>query len=314
MRILMMGTGPFAVPTFHVLCESEHEVLALVTRPERRGRGGRKPPPNPMQQAAEQRGLAVLTPESINTEAARAELAALRPDLLVVCDYGQILKAETLSIAPQGGVNLHGSLLPKYRGAAPIQWAIYHGEQETGASVIRMTPGLDAGPIVGQVRTQIGEEETAGELEPRLAALGAPLVLQVVEQIAADTVEALPQDAALATKAPRLKKEDGQIDWSRSAAQISNQIRAFEPWPRSYTDWRRGDREPLRLIVARAAVVESPSLDAAPGTVVATAARLLVATGDGVLEIEEVQPSGKRVLSAAEFLHGYRLESGVVLQ
>ncbi len=310
MRIVMLGTGPFAVPTFRALGESEHEVTALVTRPERLGRGGRKPPPNPMREEAERRGLPVLMPESINTDEARAELRGLGPELLVVCDYGQILKAETLAVAPQGGINLHASLLPKYRGAAPIQWAIYHGETETGNSVIRMTPGLDAGPVIAQVRTTIGPDETAGELEARLADLGASLVLAAVRRIADGTAEPLPQDPAQATKAPRLTKELGQIDWSRSAAQIKNQVRALDPWPRSYTDWQPRDRPPLRLIVHQVATNEQTSTDAPPGTVLEAGPRLLLATGEGALEIRALQPAGKRALSAEEFLRGYPLEAG----
>lgn len=318
MRILMLGTGPFAVPTFRALCESGHEVAALVTRPEHSGRGGRKPPPNPMRGEAEARGVRVFAPESVNTDEARAELAALASDLLVVCDYGQILKSETLAVARHGGVNLHASLLPKYRGAAPFQWAIYHGETETGDSVIRMTAGLDAGPVIGQCRTPIGPDETAGELEPRLAAMGAPLVLAAVEQIAAGAVAPLPQDPSQATKAPRLRKADGRIDWSRSAAQIKNQVRAFEPWPRSHTDWRRDNREPgatgvspapTRLIVRRVALTGETS-PSPPGVVLEAAGRLLVATGEGVLEVLEIQPAGKRSLAAAEFLRGYPLEIG----
>lgn len=310
MRILMMGTGPFAVPTFRALCDSSHEVVALVTRPERPLRGKRPAPPSPMRQEAEARGLSVFAPESVNTDEARQQIKALQPDLLVVCDYGQILSSETLATAPLGGINLHASLLPKYRGAAPFQWAIYHGETETGNSVIHMTPGLDAGPIIAQNRTPIGPDETAAQLEPRLAELGAGLVLEAIEKLASGAAQPVPQDKSQATKAPRLKKEDGQIDWSRSAADIKNQVRAFDPWPRTYTDWQREDREPLRLIVHRVQVVETPTSSAAPGTILETGGRLVVATGSGALELIEVQPAGKRALSAAEFLRGYPLTPG----
>jgi len=312
MRLVMMGTGPFAVPTFETLLQSRHEVLALVTRPPRPVHGRRRQPVNPMREVAEAHGAPILMPESINSAEARDALSAPSPDLLVVCDYGQILASETLVVAPLGGINLHGSLLPKYRGAAPVQWAVYHGEAETGVTVIHMTPRLDAGPALAQQAVPIGPEETAAELEPRLAALGAPLVLEVVDALEAGTAQPQPQSRARATKAPRLKKSDGLVDWSRTAAEINNQVRALQPWPRTSTHVPQPGKAPLPLILHQVAVDPRPP-DVPPGTVISTAPELLVATGSGCLQLVQLQPAGKRAMSAAEFLRGHPLEVGTRL-
>jgi methionyl-tRNA formyltransferase len=310
MRLIVMGTGPFAAPTLRALGDSPHAVAALVTRPPRPLHGKSQAETNPMRELALARGTPVLEPENINTAEARSQLAAYRPELLVVCDYGQILSPETLAVARFGGINLHASLLPKYRGAAPINWAIYHGESETGVTVIHMTPRVDAGPAIAQARTPIGPEETAAELEPRLSALGAPLVCQAIDALATGTAREIPQDPAQATRAPRLKKSDGQVDWQRPAAALKNQVRALAPWPKTFTFWRRGDGEPLRLILERVRV-EPAAAAAPPGTVLeASGEALLVAAGEGAVLVESLQPSGKRVLSAAEFLRGYPVRPG----
>ena len=309
MKLIIMGTGPFAVPTLKRLYASGHAVLALVTRPPRPIHGKTQAETNPMRELAAERGTPIHEPESINTPHARAVLASYQPDLFVVCDYGQILKPETLEIARLGGINLHASLLPKYRGAAPINWAIYHGETETGVTIIHMTPRVDAGPAIAQARTPIGPEETAADLEPMLAELGAPLVVQAIDDLAAGTVHAIDQDPAQATRAPRLKKELGQVEWRRSAAEIKNQVRALQPWPKTYTFWQRPGGEPLRLILEKVQV--EPALPAEPGMVLeAKGDRLAIATGQQALVIDAIQPAGKRVLSAAEFLRGYPVRPG----
>lgn len=310
LRLVMMGTGAFAAPTFRALFGTRHAVVALVTQPFRPPRAGGSVPTNPMRQVAIEQGTLVHDPESVNTDAARAELDRLLPDLFVVADYGQILSAETLSVARLGGVNLHGSLLPKYRGAAPINWALYHGEIETGVTVIHMTPRVDAGPTLAQSRTPIGPEENAVELEQRLAELGAPLVCQAIDDLAADRIQPIVQDAALATPARRLRKTDGAIDWSRSAQAIKDQIRALEPWPKTYTFWHRHNGPPLRLILGRTKVRPHGS-GGDPGTVVLAADGVLtVATGSGQLAIHQIQPAGKRMLLDAEFLRGYPIQAG----
>jgi len=304
MRIVLLGTGPFAVPTLRALRASSHEVVCAGSRPPR----GRRAPPAPVQVAAEELGIETWQPETVNCDEARSKLVALAADLLVVCDYGEILKSETLEVSRLGGINLHGSLLPKYRGAAPVQWAVMNGDAETGNTVIQMTPGLDAGPCLGIQRIAVDPDETAGGLEARMAEQGAELVLTVVSQLEAGTTKPITQDKSQATKAPRLAKEDGVIDWSRPAIQIKNQVRALQPWPRAYTHWQRSEGEPLRLIVHRATLGEGASAE--PGTVVSTTDQFAVATGDGVLRLEQIQPAGKRALAAGEFLRGYPLQPG----
>lgn len=314
MRILMLGTGPFAVPTFQWLLDSSHAVPALVTRPTPPAKGREKQSLNPMRDLAEARGLAVFAPESINTDEARATLAAWRPELLMVCDYGQILQPATLAVAPLGGINLHASILPKYRGAAPIHWALLSGDAETGVTVIHMTPKLDAGPCLVVRTTPIESAETMPALEQRLAHLGIEAVgkaISLLENWDRSSPLGTLQDRALATKAPRLKKADGAVDWSRSAQAIFNQVRALKPWPGTYTHWLRPQGEPLRLILDRVTPASDSTSGRLPGEVIASdSQQLLVATGDGALALNAVQPSGKRVLEIAEFLRGYPVRPG----
>jgi len=306
----MFGTGPFAAPTFRALYGTRHEVVALVTQPKRATRGKVAVAESPMRSEAEQRGTPILDPDDVNTDKAIAQLAACQADLFVVADYGQILAAETLALARLGAINLHGSLLPKYRGAAPINWAIYHGETESGVSVIQMTPRIDAGPVLAQARTSIGPDETAVELEIRLADLGAPLVCRTIDAIEAGTTTSLPQDLAQATPARRLRKTDGVIDWSRTAAQIKNQVRAMQPWPKAFTYWHRAAGEPVRLIIGRVeASVTSAGVP--PGEVLpAGRDELLVAAGAGSVAVRDVQPAGRQMMSAAEFLRGHAVRPG----
>ncbi len=312
LRLLMLGTGPFAVPTFRRLLDSPHAPLALVTKPPRPAHvhGKKSEDLNPMRRVAEERGLMVLTPETINDAEVILRLKDFQADLLVVCDYGQILSPGALAAARLGGINLHASLLPKYRGAAPINWAIFHGEAETGISVIHMTPRLDGGPLLAQVRTPIGPDETAPELEARLAESGAAAMMEVIAGLERGDAQPIKQNDQQATKAPRLKKSDGQIDWTRPAAAIHNQVRAFQPWPGSFTHWLAEGHEPVRVILEKTAV-QSDVPTCRPGSVVESEhARLIVATGAGGLRIERLQPAGKRVLSAQEFINGYRVQAG----
>lgn len=315
MRLVMLGTGPFAVPTLGALVASRHKVLVVVTRPPQ----GRTATASPLQQASESFDLEVWSPPTVNSSEAQAHLASFSPDLLVVCDYGEILRPETLAIARLGGINLHGSLLPKYRGAAPVQWAILRGEAETGNSVIHMTAGLDAGPLLAQQRTPIDPDEDAAQLEKRLATMGADAVLEVIEALESGSAQPIVQDATQASKAPRLKKEQGAIDWSRPAQEIKNQVRALRPWPRAYTYWHHSDASPVRLNIDRVAVVPvltSPTagvdsaISLAPGTVLESSSRLLIATFDAALEILELQPAGKRSMPASDFLRGNRVNIG----
>ena len=312
MRIVMMGTGGFAVPTFRALVSSRHDVVALFTRPTRApARRRARPPRNPMREAAEELGVAdVRDPESINSEKAKAELAEIGADLFVVCDYGQILAKSVLELATLGGINLHASLLPLYRGAAPINWAVYDGQTKTGVTVIHMTPKLDAGPSLRQVAVDIGDDEDAIVLEERLAELGAPTVLEAIELLAGwDRTCPIgeKQDSDRTTKAPRLKKSDGLIDWSRTAQQIFDHVRAFKPWPGTYTFCYRGDHPPLRLQVNKVSLVEGPCGE--PGQYVADR-KLRISTGEGVLQLDEVRPEGRKLVTGADFLLGQPMKPG----
>ncbi len=317
MKIIMMGTGPFAVPTYRWLLESDHSVPLLVTRPIDDAGRRRKSAANPVRDLAVARGgPPVFDPHSINDRASIDILRREQADLMVVCDYGQILSRETLAATRFGGINLHGSLLPAYRGAAPIHWAIYNGEAVTGVTVIHMTPRLDGGPILVQQSMEIGERETAGELEPRMADAGVNLVSRAITMLAAWNGTGpigMSQRSGSAAHAPRLRKEDGRIDWSRSARQLFNQIRAFQPWPGSYTHWM-GDRGSMRMIVLRAEPFADSAAIEAPGRVQSiTPSWIDVATGQGVLRLLELQPAGKRAMSAAEFLRGRSLAIGDLL-
>jgi methionyl-tRNA formyltransferase len=312
----MMGTGTFAEPIFAALLDAGLTVVGLVTQPDRAvgaERSTTRQGQRGMKEIARQHNIPIFQPESINTPEGVEGLQALRPDLLVVAAYGQILSKDVLATAPQGGINVHASLLPKYRGAAPIAWAIYHGETRTGVTIIRMSVYLDAGDILAQEALDIGPEEIAGEVEARLAPLGARLAIQVIEQIAAGTTQGFKQDKTQVTKAPKLTKEHGLIDWSRSAAQVCNHIRAMQPWPSPYTFLHHAGQQPLRLIVARAIVQDAPGATPQPPCqpLLGDPKRLLVWSGDGrLVEIRELQPAGKRRMTAADFLRGHPLQAG----
>ena len=320
LRVVMMGTGTFAEPTFEALLAGPHPVVGLVTQPDRAAgqeRGSTRQTGKGMKAIAEAKGVPVLQPESINTPVGVAGLKALRPDLLVVAAYGQILAKDVLEAAPHGGINVHASLLPKYRGAAPVAWAIYHGEKETGVTIIRMTTGLDAGDMLAQAALAVGADETAGELEARLAPLGARLALAVIDQVAAGTTQGVKQDKAGVTKAPKLKKEDGLIDWGRPAGQVCNQIRAMQPWPTAYTFFHREGKSPVRVMICRAEtalahVPAEPQGEVAPGEAFAIGGRLYVASGErmSLVTVLELQPAGKKRMSAAEFLRGHPIKPG----
>ena len=317
LRLVVMGTGPFAVPMFHALRQSHHRIEAVVTRPDRVS-PGRRPPPNPMREAAQAAGVPILFPERINDDEAIDALARLAPDLFVVCDYGQILSPRVLGLAPLGGINLHGSLLPRHRGAAPIQWALLEGDPITGVSVIHMTPALDAGAVIVARAAPIYPGDTAPALEAHLAELGAGATLEAIERL--DAARAfwkpgeplaigIPQDAAKATKAPRLSKASGVVDWTRPAPHIERMRRALEPWPRTTAFLSRSGGEPLRLVLDDVAVDTDhagAAAHAAPGSILAAGdAGIVVACGAGTaLVVRRVVPEGRRGMTAAEFLRG----------
>lgn len=327
LRLVVMGTGPFAVPMFGALVDSRHAVAALVTRPDRAA-PGRRPPPNPMRAAALAAGVPVLEPADVNAAEATDAVARLEPDLLVVCDYGRILAPALLATAARGGINLHGSLLPRHRGAAPVQWAILEGDRITGACVIHMTPALDAGRVILARSTPIGPRETAADLEARLAAFGPELVLAAIDELVRPDRPSgpcgTPQDEALVTRAPRLTKADGLIDWSQPAARIARLPRALDPWPRATTFLRLPGHAPLRLVVAEAeeggaaagqGAAPRPGPSAAPGTILrASPEGIEVACGDGgTVVVTRVVPEGKRPMAVGEFLLGRHVGPGATL-
>jgi methionyl-tRNA formyltransferase len=318
MRIVMMGTGTFAEPTFEALLASPHQVVGLVTQPDRavgQERGSTRQTGQGMKAIAEERGVPVFQPERINTPEGVAGLRQWQPELLVVAAYGQILSNDVLAVPDRGGINVHASLLPKYRGAAPIAWAIYHGETQTGVTIIQMSTRLDAGNMLAQEDVAIGPEETAGELEARLAPIGARLALQTIQEIEEGQTKSLLQDASLVSKAPKLTKEHGLIDWTRPAQTVCNQIRAMQPWPTAYTFWRREGKPPLRMMILKAKPAAKQELgNAVPGQVVLASDSpqiLHVMAGDGrLVDILEVQPAGKKRMPIADFLRGHPAQPG----
>ena len=300
LRIVFFGTPAFAVPTLEALLASRHAVVAVVTQPDRpRGRG-QKTTPAPIKASATAAGVAILQPGSMKDPGFVAALSATNADLGVVAAYGKILTDAVLAVPRLGMVNVHASLLPRYRGAAPVHRAIIAGERETGITIMRVVRALDAGPMLATARRPIGSDETSEDVERDLARIGADLAVSTIEGLVDDQVPELPQNDADATYALRLAKDDGVIDWTRSANQIHNQIRGLHPWPHGFTFL--GDK---RLILLRS----TASADIAgrePGTILeASGDRLRVATGAGVLNLLELQAEGKRPMPAREFLAGH---------
>jgi methionyl-tRNA formyltransferase len=310
LRIIMLGTGDFALPTFALLTETGHQVVALVTQPDRPQGRKQELIPSPIKQAALARGVPVLQPENVNSPEFLEQIRALSPDLLLTAAYGQILSADLLRIPRLGGINLHGSILPAYRGAAPVARAIEKGETETGVTVIRMTPKIDAGGMIAFARTPIDPDETAGELEDRLARIGAPLVVESLARLASETVEVLPQPKSKVTKAPKLHKEDGLIDWAKPNRAVHDLVRAMQPWPGAFTVWHRREagKEPLRIIVHKTTVADGQG--EAGQVLEAEGDRLIVAAGEGAVRLLTVQVVGKKPMPAADFLRGYHVLSG----
>ncbi len=316
MRIVMMGTGSFAEPTFSALLKNGLPVIGLYTQPDHTGvkiRSSTRLAGSGMKGIAEQASIPIFQPASINTPEAIAELQALAPDLLVVAAYGQILKPAVIATPQLGAINVHASLLPKYRGASPIAHAILNGETESGVTIIRIVPGLDAGEMLAQEAVSIAAQETTGELEARLARLGAPLCVQVIQQLQAGPVAGVPQDSALVSKAPKFTKEHGLIDWAQPVARIVMHNRAMQPWPTAYTFFHRPGKEPMRIIINRVhavGVAQSPGI---PGEIVVkpTSGFIHVHCGDGqVLQVDELQPAGKKRMTAEEFTRGYAIQPG----
>ena len=316
MRIVIMGTGGFAVPTFEQLLGSQHDIVMVVTMPIRNPRGG-KYAVTPVRKVASAAGIEIFDPENINDPVLLPMLKSWQADLLFVCDYGKILAPHVLAVTKFGGINLHGSLLPKYRGAAPINRALLNGEPTVGVSVIHITPQLDAGPVVAiSDPMPVLPDDTAVELEEKLARIGGELVMQVIPQFEKGTLTPVPQQDDLASKAPKLKKHEGEIDWQRSAREIFWQYQALQPWPKVYTDWHRkntteNESEPIRLIIGRVQPIDTAMPEILPGTVVeANDQGVTVATGDKLLQVLEIQPAGRKMMPVSAFLRGYPLQAG----
>jgi methionyl-tRNA formyltransferase len=310
LRLVMMGTGEFAFPTFAALYVSPHQVLALYTQPERTGRGHHRLPPNPLKTLAMDRQTPVCQPQNVNVPEVLQQLRELDADVFVVAAYGQILSPELLAIPHRTTINVHASLLPKYRGAAPVAYAIWKGETETGVSIIEVLPQLDAGPILAVASTPIAPQETAGELEDRLARMGPVLTRQVLDALAAGPVDGRPQISGLVSRAPKLRKPQGAIDWAEAAHEIDRHVRAMQPWPNAFSTLVVAGQRPIRTLVLQ--VQEVPGATSAiPGTVAEVGKdSLVVQTGQGGLELLRLQPEGKRSMSAGDFVRGYRVQVG----
>lgn len=308
MRVVFLGSGAFAIPSLEALLDAGHEVAAVVTQPDKEKGRGRAVAPPPVKPIALAHGLTVLQPRRVKEPAAQDALRALRPEIQVVVAYGQILPVSVIEIAPRRTVNVHGSLLPRYRGAAPVQWAIVNGESETGVSTMLIDAGLDTGPTLLARSTPIGAEETAEELEARLSHLGARVLIDTLAGLQDGSVVPEPQDHERATLAPIIRKEDGVVDWSLPAAAIERRVRGFHAWPGATT--RLADRG-LRILRAR---VEAGG-DDPPGTLVAIDREgLHVACGDGSrLALLEVQPESRNAMAASAFAAGARLAAGTRL-
>lgn len=312
LRIVLLGTGNLALPVLRSLYESPHEVAGLVTQPERTGRGHHQHQ-NPLKEVALEHATPVFQPEDVNAADSLARLREFAADVFVVAAYGQILSDEILAMPRLGCINVHASLLPKYRGASPIHQAILNGDRETGITIIQLEPALDAGPILDIEKLEIRPDETTGELEQRLAELAVPVTLRAIEAIAQGRARGTPQDPAGVTRARKLKKQQGAIDWSQPAEQIERHVRAMQPWPTAFTFLLQEGRAPLRLIVLRVRPAQDSefSRQSAPGTVVySDSERLVVQTGRGTVDILSLQPEGKRVMEAPEFLRGARIQPG----
>jgi methionyl-tRNA formyltransferase len=321
-RVVFLASGAFAIPSLEALLGAGHEVAALVTQPDRESGRGRALAPPPVKPVAERHGVRVLQLARVREPLAQATLRELRPQIQVVVAFGQILPRAVIDIAPHGTLNVHASLLPRLRGAAPIQWAIANGDEETGVTTMQIDEGLDTGPLLLARPLAIAPDETAAELEPRLARLGGELLVETLAGLAKGTLRPLPQDASRATYAPILRKQDGRVDWSLPAHAIACRARGFQPWPGAFT---QAEGRLLKLVrVHEAAPAEATGAAAAaamtageaePGQVKAvSAAGVLVACGAGTaLHLDEVQPESRRAMPAGAWAQGSRLRAGARL-
>lgn len=309
MRIVFMGTPDFAVPSLEALLKTDDEVVGIVTQPDRPKGRGHQLVPSPVKLIAQREGISLLQPVKMKAPDFLDALAAWKPDLIAVTSFGRILPPAVLMMPPKSCINVHGSLLPKYRGAGPIQWAIINGETETGITTMLMDEGMDTGAMLLQASIPIAPDDTAGTLSPRLAKLGGRLMVETIAQLKAGRLTPRVQDHSLATMAPLLKKEDGLIDWKMPATAIANRIRGLTPWPGAYTFLNQD-----RWAIWRA-VLSSEKTTALPGTIVALSKEaMLVATGSGVLAIYELQPANSRRMTVSQYVAGHPLSLGMRLR
>lgn len=298
-KIVFMGSPEFALPTLETLIE-HHRVVGVVTQPDRPSGRGRAIRPSPVKGTALEAGLPLLQPRSLKETEAMDQLRTWSPDLIVVAAFGQILKPDVLNLPEHGCLNVHASLLPRWRGAAPIQAAILHGDRETGVTIMRMDPGLDTGPILSQRSIPIKPADTAGSLSERLASLGAALLVDTLPPYLTGELQPRPQDEEMATYAPMLRKQEGELDFEQPARQLARKVRAFNPWPGTFTFWKGN-----RLKVHRATAEEAMPTEV-PGKTVIHQGQPAFTTGHGLLILEEIQPAGKRVMAGEDFLQGAR--------
>jgi methionyl-tRNA formyltransferase len=302
LRVVFMGTPAFAVPSLRALGEAGYDVATVFTQPDRPvGRGGKLTAP-PVKQAALELGLEVYQPESAKTGEVYAYLQDKQPDVIVVVGYGQIISQRVIDLPRLGCVNVHSSLLPRLRGAAPINWAIVRGDKKTGVSTMQIVKKLDAGDVLGVKETAIGDDEYAPELADRLAEMGAGLLIETLQRLEQDAITPQPQDDAASTYAPIMTREDGLVDWNLPAREINNRVRGFSPWPGAYTFFRG-----KRFHIHRALVAPG---QAAPATMVVEGSVLKIGCGEGLLQAMEVQLEGKRAMAAEDFVNGYRPAAG----
>lgn len=308
MRIVFMGTPEFAVPSLEALLISADQVVGIVTQPDRPKGRGQQLSLSPVKVIAQREGLPLLQPTKMKDPGFMAELSGWKPDVIAVAAFGRILPPAILSLPPRGCINVHGSLLPKYRGAGPIQWALINGETETGITTMLMDEGMDTGAMLLQASMAINPDDTAGSLSARLAEIGGRLLVDTLARLKAGTLAPRPQDHSQATLAPLLKKEDGAINWAMSALSIANRIRGLTPWPGAFT-FLNADRW---TIWRAAAISEATALP--PGQITALRKDAIhVATGQGVLAIHELQPANSRRMPAAQYLAGHPLQVGMQL-
>ena len=307
MKIIFMGTPEFAVPSLNALLSSKNEIAAVVTQPDKPSGRGKKLTPPPVKAAALNSGLAVLQPEKIKDEEFVNTLREINPDIIVVAAYGKILPKDIIRLPRYGCINVHASFLPRYRGAAPINWAIINGEKETGITIMQMDEGLDTGSILLQKGIEITKEDTAGTLSNNLSKMGAGLLIEGLNAIEKGEIKPITQDNSKTSYAPMLKKEDGQINWTKGAEDIYNMVRGMDPWPGAFTYYKG---ELCKVWKVRHG---DTGKGLAGEILAADKDRIDVASKDNVISIIEIQPANKKRMTVSVFLRGHKVEAGVIL-